>query len=169
MPALHGRRACVPYNSAVKVSNSNFRTNLFQLVDKALRTVRLIPEAQGSKLDRLTTVDIFNLAPGDPNVRLGHIVRTVPGVQRSKYAANSCSTDATNAGNISAGTLGYICLPPPARVGEGLSCMTSALIRAESSGGILSDFMENESSPWSILVAGLVLKWSVLLKSAFFP
>jgi len=50
---------------------SNFRRNLFKLVDQALdgdlvevvhrgRTIRLVPEAQGSKLDRLTPATIFN-------------------------------------------------------------------------------------------------------------
>ena len=55
----------------MKVPISDFRKNLFQLVDKALsgdvvevthkgKTVRLVPEAPGSKLDRLTPVRIFN-------------------------------------------------------------------------------------------------------------
>ena len=55
----------------MKVPISDFRKNLFQLVDKALsgdvvevthkgKTIRLVPEAQGSKLDRLTPTRIFN-------------------------------------------------------------------------------------------------------------
>jgi prevent-host-death family protein len=61
------------YNWGVKVAISEFRKNLFQLVDKALNgdvveithkgnTIRLVPEAQVSKLDRLTPIHIFNPA-----------------------------------------------------------------------------------------------------------
>lgn len=61
------------YNKPVKVPISEFRKNLFQLVDKALNgdvveithkgnTIRLVPEAQVSKLDRLTPIQIFNPA-----------------------------------------------------------------------------------------------------------
>lgn len=53
------------------VTVSHFRRNLFKLVELALdgdvvevihhgRTVRLVPERQGSKLDRLTPATIFN-------------------------------------------------------------------------------------------------------------
>jgi len=53
------------------VTISDFRKNLFQLVEKALtgdlvevaykgRTIRLIAETQGSKLDRLTPAQIAN-------------------------------------------------------------------------------------------------------------
>jgi prevent-host-death family protein len=55
----------------MKVPISDFRKNLFQLVDQALngdvvevthkgKTIRLVPEAPGSKLDRLTPARIFN-------------------------------------------------------------------------------------------------------------
>jgi prevent-host-death family protein len=55
----------------VKVPISEFRKNLFQLVDNALngdvvevthkgKTIRLVPETQGSKLDKLTPTHIFN-------------------------------------------------------------------------------------------------------------
>ena len=61
------------YNTIMKVPISEFRKNLFQHVDKALngdhvevthkgKTIRLVPEVQGSKLDRLTPVKIFNPA-----------------------------------------------------------------------------------------------------------
>lgn len=53
------------------VTISDFRRNLFKLIDQALdgdvvevvhrgRTVRLVPEAHGSKLDRLTPATILN-------------------------------------------------------------------------------------------------------------
>jgi hypothetical protein len=59
------------YNIKVKVTISEFRKNLFQLVNKALngdvvevaynrKTIRLVPETQGSKLDKLTPARIFN-------------------------------------------------------------------------------------------------------------
>jgi hypothetical protein len=58
------------YNTSVTVNISQFRKNLFQLVDQALegdvveiiqgRSVRLVPKAPGSKLDRLTPMQIFN-------------------------------------------------------------------------------------------------------------
>jgi len=55
----------------VKVSISEFRKNLFQLVNKALngdvvevayngKTIRLVPGVEESKLDRLTPARIFN-------------------------------------------------------------------------------------------------------------
>jgi prevent-host-death family protein len=55
----------------MKVAVSDFRKNLFQLVDKALngdvvevthkgKTIRLVPEAHASKLDRLTPACILN-------------------------------------------------------------------------------------------------------------
>ncbi len=57
----------------MKVPISEFRKHLFQHVDKALngdvvevihkgKTIRLVPDVQGSKLDRLTPVQIFNPA-----------------------------------------------------------------------------------------------------------
>jgi prevent-host-death family protein len=57
----------------VKVPISEFRKNLFQLVDSALngdlveivdrgKTIRLVPEAQGSTLDRLTPIQVFDPA-----------------------------------------------------------------------------------------------------------
>jgi prevent-host-death family protein len=57
----------------VKVTISEFRKNLFQLVDNALsgdlvevthkgKTIRLVPEVQGSKLNRLTPIEVFNPA-----------------------------------------------------------------------------------------------------------
>jgi len=57
----------------VKVPISEFRKNLFQLVDSALsgdlvevthkgKTIRLVPETPGSKLDRLTPIEISNPA-----------------------------------------------------------------------------------------------------------
>ncbi len=59
------------YNVPVTVSISQFRKNLFQLADQALngdivevkykgQTIRLVPEAKVSKLDRLTPARIFN-------------------------------------------------------------------------------------------------------------
>lgn len=55
---------------------SEFRKNLFQIVDKVFhgevvevshkgRTLRLVPEVRGSKLDRLTPAQIFNPASSD--------------------------------------------------------------------------------------------------------
>ncbi|MGA2589288.1 MAG: type II toxin-antitoxin system prevent-host-death family antitoxin [Bryobacteraceae bacterium] len=55
----------------MKVTISDFRKNLFKLVDQALdgedvevvhrgRTIRLVSEIRGSKLDRLTPAEIFN-------------------------------------------------------------------------------------------------------------
>jgi len=55
----------------MKVTISDFRKNLFKLVDKALegddvevvhkgKTIRLVSKIQGSKLDRLTPAQIFN-------------------------------------------------------------------------------------------------------------
>lgn len=63
----------VPYNPFMKVPISEFRKKLFQHVDRALngdlvevihkgKTIRLVPDVQGSKLDRLTPVQIFNPA-----------------------------------------------------------------------------------------------------------
>jgi prevent-host-death family protein len=57
----------------VKVPISEFRKNLFQLVDQALqgdvvevthkgKTIRLVPEKTGSKLDRLTPIQVYNPA-----------------------------------------------------------------------------------------------------------
>ena len=64
-------RTLSSYNAQVAVSISDFRKNLFQLVDKALngdtveitykgKTVRLVAETDGSKLDRLTPKQIAN-------------------------------------------------------------------------------------------------------------
>lgn len=55
----------------MKVPISEFRRNLFQLVDKALsgdvveithkgKTIRLVAETPSSKLDKLTPANIFN-------------------------------------------------------------------------------------------------------------
>src|SRR5580698_10122033 len=66
-------RTLLMYNQGVTVTISQFRKNLFQLVDQALegdvvevihkgRSVRLVAEAPGSKLDRLTPMQIFNPA-----------------------------------------------------------------------------------------------------------
>src|SRR5580658_8034434 len=64
-------RTNAPYNTLMKVPISDFRKNLFQLADKALngdlvevthkgKTIRLVPEAHPSKLDRLTPARILN-------------------------------------------------------------------------------------------------------------
>ena len=61
------------YDIRMKASISEFRKNLFQHLDKALngdvlivvhkgKTIRLVPEVQGSKLDKLTPAQIFNPA-----------------------------------------------------------------------------------------------------------
>lgn len=60
----------------MKVSVSDFRKNLFKLVEQALegdevevvhkgQTIRLVAKTQPSKLDRLTPVQIFNPALSD--------------------------------------------------------------------------------------------------------